>query len=360
MAYTLSGYIGTYTEGKNARAKGIYAFRMNGETGIIEDLRLAAESPNPAYLALSPSKKYLYAANELSVYQEQPSGAISAFRADKAGGLEFLNRQSSRGTGPCHLAVHPGGTFAVAANYAGGTLCVLPLDKQGPLGEPLQVIRFKGSGPDKERQEGPHAHSFLFDREGRRGFACDLGTDRVMIYDVDPKAAEPLRPAPEPFISLKPGSGPRHGVFHPSGAFAYYLSEMASTVDVLSYNGGSPDRPLSPLMTVPALPEGNTIASTASAVRISGDGKFLYTSNRGHDSITLFRIQKKGTLQWAAAFPSGGRTPRDFNLDPEGNFLLALHQNSDNLVIFRINPRTGALKKEREYPVPSPVCLVFS
>jgi 6-phosphogluconolactonase len=149
-------------------------------------------------------------------------------------------------------------------------------------------------------------------------------------------------------------------VFHPSGAFAYYLTEMDSTVDVLSYGGDSAAGVFTPLATVPALPEGNTLASTASAIRIDGEGKVLDTSNRGHDSITLFKIQKTGTLRWAAAFPSGGRTPRDFNLDPVGNFLLALHQNSDNLVIFRINRRTGFLKREREYQVPSPVCVVFS
>jgi 6-phosphogluconolactonase len=200
----------------------------------------------------------------------------------------------------------------------------------------------------------------MFDREGARGFACDLGTDRVMIYDVDPRGAEPLRPAATPFIAFKPGAGPRHGVFHPSGAFAYYLNELDSTVDALAYDGGDPLKGVfTKLGTIPALPAGNTISGTAAAIRIRGDGKFLYTSNRGHDSVSVFKIQKNGIPQWIDAVPSGGKTPRDFNLDPEGNFLLALHQNSDNLVIFRVNRQTGLLKKEREYQVPSPVCLLF-
>jgi 6-phosphogluconolactonase len=251
--------------------------------------------------------------------------------------------------------IHRDGGYAVCANYSSGVLTALPIDKQGRLGNPAQVIQFKGTGPVKGRQEQAHAHSFTFDREFNNGFACDLGSDRLMAYHFDQKKSAPLVPWAEPFVSAKPGVGPRHGVFHPSGVFAYFLNELDSSVDALKYSGDGFEK----LQSISALPKGSRKPSTAAAIRISPDGKFLYTSNRGHDSIAVFKVLRNGTLEFVEAVPSGGKNPRDFNLDKEGNFLLALNMDSNNLVVFKVNHKTGSLRKEREYAALSPVSVIF-
>ncbi|GHT58235.1 hypothetical protein FACS1894109_12150 [Spirochaetia bacterium] len=352
-----SGYIGTYTEGSGGKAKGIYGFSMNSETGVIEDIRLAAEKVNPSYLALSPSKKNLYAVNEVD-----GGGTVSAFSVDKDGSLTLLNDKSSGGAGPCHVVIHKGGALALVANYSGGVIAVLPIDKKGLLGDPIQILQYKGAGPNTGRQEKAHAHSFTFSPDFKNGFACDLGSDKVMCYSFDKKSDKPLVPWKVPFMAAKPGHGPRHGVFHPSGEFAYVLNELESTVDVFKFtdDGAKGDGPgFENLQNISALPRGKKIDSIAAAIRISIDGKFLYASNRGHDSIAVFKVLKTGLLEFIEAVPSGGTSPRDFILDPSGNFLLALHQRSDNLVVFKVNHKTGLLKKEREYTVLSPVSVIF-
>ncbi|MDR0731818.1 MAG: lactonase family protein [Treponema sp.] len=359
-----SGYIGTYTEGA-AKSRGIYCFSMNVETGVIEDIRPAAEEKNPSYLALSPSGEFLYAVNELDEYDGVPGGAVSAYRVRQDGSLRFLNRKSSGGPGPCHIAIHRNGTFAVTANYAAGSLAVLPIGKQGSLREAVQLIKYRGSGPRKKRQERAHAHSFTFAPDFSGGFVCDLGADRLVLYRFDSKAKKPLIPLES--IPALAGYGPRHGVFHPSGRFVYVLHELRSTVDVFTVTdseGDGKSKKSAPaferLQTISTLPgKGNRKPSTAAAIRISGEAKFLYASNRGYDSIAAFKILPDGLLELVDVTDSGGEHPRDFIPDPGGNFLAVLNQNSDNLVIFRIDHRTGLPKKEREYAVPSPAAIVF-
>jgi 6-phosphogluconolactonase len=361
-----SGYIGAYTEG-TGKSAGIYYFSMDAETGLIGDLRPAAESRNPSYLAFSPSKKLLYAVNELDKYEGSPGGAVSAYEVQKDGALKFLNRAGSGGKGPCHISVHGSGAFAVVSNYAGGVLSVIPLGKDGRLGEAAQLIRYRGAGPNTARQEKAHAHSFTFTGDFSNGFACDLGSDKVLLYRVDPKAKEPLIPWERPFAAALPGYGPRHGVFHPGGKTAYVLNELEPAVDVFSFSPGplsggkgvSPGPSFERVQTVSTLPKGNKTESAAAALRISPEGKFLYASNRGHDSIAVFKVLPRGLLELAGLVSGGGKTPRDFALDPQGNFLLVLNQDSDNLVVFKINRRTGLLKKEREYPALSPAAIVF-
>jgi 6-phosphogluconolactonase len=365
----LSGYIGAYTEG-TGKSAGIYYFSMDAGSGVIEEFRLAAEDRNPAYLALSPSGEFLYAVNEVDGYGDTPHGAVSAYGGGEGGALKFLNRVSSKGAGPCHISVHRDGNLAVVANYSGGTLAALPVGKRGRLGEAVQVIVYKGSGPNAGRQEKAHAHSFTFAPDGSHGFACDLGSDRVMLYHVDPKSKGPLVPWEEPFAAALPGYGPRHGVFHPSGRWAYVLNELESAVDVFACGGGggsaggrrgaadsSPS--FTRLQTVSTLPRRNKTKSIASAIRIGPGGKFLYASNRGHDSIAVFEVLPTGRLGLTGLIPSGGRHPRDFALDPRGRFLLALNRDSDNLVVFRIDRRTGLPAQEREYPALSPTAIVF-
>jgi 6-phosphogluconolactonase len=365
----LNGYIGTYSEGAG-KSKGIYSFTMDGETGIIEEIALAAESKNPSYLALSPSKKFLYAVNEVGKYEDTPYGAVSAYAVQTDRSLKFLNRKSSEGAGPCHVVIHKGGAFVVAANYSSGVLTVLPVAKTGKLGNPVQSIQYEGTGPNEKRQERAHAHSFTFAPDFANGFACDLGSDKVMLYRFDPKAKQPLVPWKEPFVAALPGYGPRHGVFHPKGQFAYVLNELKSAVDVFAFadpGAGSTAKAKSTagpsfrwLQTIPTLPKGSgKVQSIGAAIRISPNGKFLYTSNRGHDSIAIFKVQPAGLLELVDTVPSGGKNPRDFTLDPEGNFLLVMNQNSDNMAVFKINRRTGLLKKEREYSVLSPTGIIF-
>jgi 6-phosphogluconolactonase len=236
----------------------------------------------------------------------------------------------------------------------------MPIGPEGVLGKAVQVIKFAGAGPNAERQEGPHAHFFLFDKAYTHGFAFDLGTDRLMAYSFDPQAAQPLIPAASPWFTVRPGAGLRHGVFDPAGAHGYIINELDSTVDVLKYDPlqGSFEK----IQNISALPrEGIGLNSIAAAIKITGDGNFVYASNRGHNSITVFkRDALRGFLSFVEAVSSGGKTPRDFSIDPSGNYLLVCHQDSDNLVVFRINRADGKLTQLSEYPVPAPVCVIFS
>ncbi|MDR2485234.1 MAG: lactonase family protein [Treponema sp.] len=353
-----SGYIGTYTQGATGRGQGIYAFKLDTESGTVKDLRVAALCVNPSYLALAPSKKYLYAVHETDTFDGKPGGSVSAFAIKaETGGLTFLNRKSSKGKSPCHIAVNQEATHGVVANYTGGTLGVFPLEPAGALGEAVQIIPLHGSGPHKDRQEGPRAHFFMFDPNNAYGCACDLGSDRVMIYSFNKYEAAPLSPLPAPGFSSKPGAGPRHGVFHPNGNYGYVVNELDSTVDVLRYDGRGGFEKTQSLST---LPQGTTVSNTAAAIKIGPDGRFLYVSNRGHDSIAVYKVSDRGGLEFLQTLPSGGKIPRDFTLDPTGTFLLACHQDSDNLVVFRIDRASGLFRKVREYEVPSGVCVILA
>lgn len=364
MAKSLSGYAGTYTLDGGGRGRGIYKFTMNAESGILEDIFLAAESSNPSYLARSPSGKNLYAVNETNEYKGQKGGAVSAFaRDEKSEKLTLINQKFSGGLSPCHAALNAAGTHALVANYSSGVLRVFALDGGGGLGDAVQTIQFSGTGQNPERQEGPHAHFFMFARDEAFGFACDLGTDRIMAYAFDKNAAEPLSPARTPWFSAKPGAGPRHGIFNTAGKLAYVINELDCTVDVLAYDasGGSFEK----RQSLSSLPAGITIKETkpqssGAAIKIHPNGKFVYASNRGHNSIAVFKIiNDAGDLELVKVTSSGGITPRDFTLTPSGNFLLAANQDSDNIVIFRVDNSTGLLTYEREYPLPSPVCIIF-
>jgi 6-phosphogluconolactonase len=385
MPSLVTGYIGTYTRPEQGRAKGIYSFTFNTQTGIVEDLRLAVESVNPGYLALHPSKNMLYAVNEIGDFDGKPVGALSAFTMEAEGRLKLISQKPSGSRGPAHAAVDSTGSYAVVANYGGGALSALPIDREGRLGDPVQVIQCEGKGPNEKRQESAHAHSFTFNKNGTCGFSCDLGGDKVMAFNFNPNEKKPLSFLNPPWFSSAPGAGPRLGVFSPSGNTAYFLNELASSVDVYRYNeagasvlfqgdvdysiqtykpaDASVPSCLTKLQTISCLPEGTTLYSIAAAVRIRGDGRFLYASNRGHNSIAVFKVlsgaQDEGKLAWVDTFPCGGERPRDFILDPAGNFLLVCNTNTDNLAVFSIDRETGHIRKEREYVVPSPIAVVL-
>jgi 6-phosphogluconolactonase len=345
------GFIGTYTQGTNRRAKGIYTFTLDTKTGALKDLRLAVEADNPSWIALHPAGNYLYAANE------GEGGAVSAYSIAPDGSLKLINQKPTRGKSPCHLAINSGASHIIAANYFSGSLTVFPLAGDGAVSDPCQIIRFSGKGPNPVRQEAPHAHSFLFDKTGAFGFAMDLGTDRIMAYQFDNRADEPLMPANTPWCNVSPGAGPRHGVFNSEGNFAYIVNEMNSTLDVLKYN--SAEGSFENIQTISCLPVNCKIQSTCAAIKISPDGNFVYASNRGHDSIAVFSVKPDGALDFIEAVSSGGKTPRDFSISPDGNYLIAANQDSDNLTVFRVNLASGSLKKAGEYPILMPVCVIF-
>lgn len=348
-------YIGSYTQREShveGRAKGISIFWLSG-TLILEYQSTLTGMTNPSYLALSPGGEYLYAVNEFT----GQDGLVSAYAVDpRSKELIPLNTQSSHGASPCHLSVTRDGNHVLVANYEGGNICVLPVNTDGSLNEATDIVQFSGAGPT-ERQSGPHAHMILADPQNRYILAVDLGADRVLSYTLDSKRGK-LSPGPRPFVQLYPGTGPRHLSFHPSGRFVYVLGELNSTVTVFVYEpqtGG-----MQQIQTANMLPSDYSGESTGAAIRVTSDGKFLYASNRGNDSLAIFTIQaNSGRLTPLGHASTLGQTPRDFIILPGGDLLIAANQDSDSLVLFRIHPRTGSLTALGE-PVysPSPVCIL--
>jgi len=351
-------YVGTYT---GPKSKGIYAFRFNPSTGESKALGLVAEIASPSFLAIAPNERFLYAVNEVDQVGGKKGGALSAYAIDRSTGkLTFLNQVSSGGSGPCYVAVDKTGKCALVANYNGGSVAALPIKEDGSLGEATAFIQHTGSSVDKERQEGPHAHSINPSPDNRFAIAADLGLDELLVYRLDP-AKGTLAPNDPPFAKVNPGAGPRHFSFHPSGKFAYAINEMQSTVTAFSYDAAK--GVLQDIQTLSTLPEdykGKAENSTAE-VQVHPSGKFLYGSNRGHDSIAVFSIASgKGTLTAVERVPTTGKTPRNFRIDPTGSYLFAENQDSDNIVIFRIDAKTGRLTATgKVLEVASPVCVKF-
>ena len=334
-------YFGTYT---GAKSQGIYVSRLDLVTGRLSDPELAGAVSSPSYVAIHPNRQFLYSVNEVSTFEGQRTGAVSAFAIEaQTGKLTLLNQQSSGGGGPCHLNVDRTGKDVLVANYNGGSCAVLPIDKDGRLGKATAFIQHHGTSVNKQRQEGPHAHGIYLDAHNRFAFVPDLGLDKVMIYKFDPTAGS-LTANDPPFASLAPGSGPRHLAFHPSSPYAYVISEMLCTVTAFRYD---PDRgSLTPIQTVSTLPDGQQVLPSFSTaeIEVHPSGRFLYGSNRGHDTIAVFAIdQATGTLTPIQHQPTQGKTPRGFGIDPTGRYLLVGNQDSDSVVGFRIDPDTGRL-----------------
>jgi 6-phosphogluconolactonase len=358
-----------YTGGYNARGgRGICLFDFDAQTGVMEDRGVVAETPQPSFLAVDRQITRLFAVNEVSQFAGQRSGSVSSFRIDRATGkLAAVNVQPSGGQGPCHLCVDAGGVNVLVANYGSGSVASLPVEKDGTLKPPSSVIQHAGKGPNAQRQSGPHAHGVYFDPSGKFVLAPDLGLDKIMIYPFDPAAGK-LAAENAPFGEVVPGSGPRHLAFSKDGRFVYVLSEMKSTVTVFEWTPGA--RPsMQSAQTVSLLPANFKGNSTAAEIFLRPDGKFLYGSNRGHDSIVTFTVDQqigqltKGPdLPWDGGEnnPTGGKTPRSFAIDPTGRWLLAANQDSDSLVLFKIDARTGAISPaDKTFKVPSPTCVLF-
>jgi 6-phosphogluconolactonase len=342
-------YIGTYTR---QNSKGIYAYRFQPSTGKLTEIGLAGETSNPSFLAVHPNKKFLYAANE------NGTGTVSAFSIDAATGkLTLLNQVSSKGSGPCHVALDKTGKWLFVANYNNGSAAAYPVQDDGKLGEASATVQHAGSSANRQRQSGPHTHSANLSPDGKFVLFADLGLDQIIAYPLDKtKGMDTANPT---INKVAPGSGPRHFAFHPKGKFAYACNEITATVTAFEYqpaNGG-----LKELQTVSMVPKDYTGNKSAAEIFVRPDGKFLYASNRGHDSIVVFAIDgKKGTLTPVDWTPTQGKTPRGFAIDPTGGYLFAANQDAGGVVLFRIDKKTGKLTATGDkMNVTLPVCVVF-
>ncbi len=350
-------YVGTYTTGKS---EGIYLYRLNLASGELKHIATTRGVVNPSFLTLAPSRRYLYAVNEVAEFAGKKSGAVSAFAIDQTtGALRLLNQQPSLGADPCYVDVDTGGRFVLIANYTGGNVTVFPVQSDGSLGESTDMKQGRGSSVNRERQEGPHAHCIVLDPGNRFAYSCDLGTDKIMIFRFDPRNGK-LLPGEPPWVQVKPGTGPRHLAFHPSGKYVFVLNELHSTVT--AFRRDPEQGSLKELQTLTTLPQDFTGTNTSADIHVSPDGRFVYCSNRGHDSIATFAIDPRhGTLMSVGHESTRGMTPRNFAIDPTGAFLLAANQKSDNIVVFRLDQKTGRLiSTGQTAEVPSPVCLKFS
>lgn len=350
----LTLFIGTYT---SSTSEGIYTYRMNSETGELTKFS-SIKSENPSFLTLDRSKRFLYAVNEVQQFEGKPNGAVSAYAIDAKGNLKFLNQQPSMGADPCYLTVDRKRSTLLVANYTGGNIALLPVLKNGTLGPATDVKQHEGSGP-KEQQKGPHAHCIILDPLERHALAAELGSDKVMIYRFDP-AAQQLKSGKQLWATLQAGAGPRHLTLHPNGRYAYVINELDSTMTTLNYNAKAGT--LTTTDTVSTLPSGFADVSYCADVHVSPSGKFLYGSNRGHNSIVVFAIdQRTGQPSLVEHVSTEGNWPRNFAIDPTGRFLLVANQRTDNVVVFQIDAQTGRLKPTgQSAQVPIPVCLKFN
>lgn len=329
--------VGTYTSGKS---EGIYVYRFDSETGQLTHEYTAKGTENPSFLTVSEDGHFVYSVKEVA---DSKTGMVKAFRFNQeSGALEFINEQPSGGGGPCYVSLSKEGKYLFVGNYNGGTLSAIPVKKDGSLGEPAQTISHEGKSINKDRQEKPHVHSTVVGPENKQVFVGDLGVDKVYIYDFKPEDKDkPLKPADQPFISVKPGSGPRHLIFDESGKFLYLVHELTAEVSVFERE----NKNYKHLQTIGLTEEDFKGDVSAAEIRISPDGQFLYASNRGDaNEIVVFKIAtEKGTLSKVGQVSSGGKTPRNFIIDPSGNFLLVAHQNSDSIVVFKRDKTTGMI-----------------
>jgi len=350
-------YIGTYTlEGSDS--KGIYAYRFDSDTGRLTSIGLAAETTNPSFLAIHPNHRFLYAVNETTNYKGEKSGAVSAFAIDhKTGKLTLLNQVASRGGDPCYVTLDKTGKYVMVANYTGGSIAVFPALEDGRLGEATAFVQHSGQGTNPKRQEGPHAHSIDVSPDNQYALVDDLGLDETLSYRFN--SANGSLAADPKIAKAGPGAGPRHLAFAPDGKFAYVIDEMQSAVSAFRYEAASGE--LQPVQTISILPKTFSGENTAAEIEVHPSGKFLYASNRGHDSIAVFGIDKdRGTLTLIENASTSGASPRNFAIAPGGSLLFAANEKSDNVVVFRINRQTGKLTPTRwVFDVSQPVCVKF-
>lgn len=346
---------GTYTElepqREPGRAKGIHVYRTDDQFRLLESCQQVQASKNPSYLTVHPNGRFVYAVNEYEP-EASGSGTVSAFSFDaQTGVLEFLNSQSSHGLDPCHLCMDRSGKFVIVANYSGGTISVLPIFEDGRLGDACEVVQHHGS----INVSHPHPHAVMFDPSSRFLLVPDLGLDKLMVYEFDASTGT-LEPGSEAVVVTVRGAGPRQLCLHPTGKLVYQINELNSTMTAFRFDHGV----LRELETVSSLPVGFEGHNTGADVQVAPNGKFLYGSNRGHDSIAIFSIRTDGTLELVGHQSTLGKNPRSFAISPNGEFLVVANQSSDNVVEFRIDHATGTLTPTGiELEIPEPVCVRY-
>jgi 6-phosphogluconolactonase len=349
-------YIGTYTDGKS---EGIYLYKLNTVTGELTHAGTTKGVSNPSFLAIDPKRKFLFAVNEISEFEGKKSGAVSAFAINQQNGeLTFLNQQPTMGTAPCYVTVDKNGKNIMIANFGGGNIAAYPVQSDGKLGPPSDSVQHKGSGADKKRQSGPHAHCIVLDPTSQYAFVADLGLDQVLIYKFN-GATGKFTPSQPPHVSTRPGAGPRHFTFHPNGKFAFVINELNNTITTFAYTQKT--GALKVLESVSTLPADFKGESYCADIHVSADGKFIYGSNRGHNSIAVFGVNPStGKLTPIQHQSTQGKWPRNFAIDPSGKILLVANQQSDSVVSYKIDNKTGKLTPTKFIAeVGSPVCLRF-
>jgi 6-phosphogluconolactonase len=349
-------FVGTYTSGK--KSEGIYRVEFDPAAGKLGTPELAARAVNPSFLAVHPDRKYLFAVGEVANVEGKRGGGVMSFQLDpKTGELTPINQESSVGAGPCHIVCDRQGRHVLVANYGGGSVAVLPVDESGKLAKASAFVQHTGSGANPKRQERPHAHSVNLDAAGRFAVVADLGIDRLLVYRYDPAGGK-ITPNDPPGVALAPGAGPRHFAFHPNGKWAYTNNELDWTITALSYDAekGAFTK-TNTVSTLPAPHAGNSTAETV----VHPNGKFVYVSNRGHNSIAIFEIdQATGAVKPAGHQGQGVNVPRNFNIDPTGRWMVVANQDGHDLIVFAIDPKTGQLTPTgQSAKVGSPVCVKF-
>jgi len=354
-------FLGTYTP-KDGASRGIYAVRLDTTTGALGEPTLAAETPNPTFLAWGPGNRVLYALGEGPAPDGKTTAGVAAFAFDAAAGkISLLNSRGTGGGSTTHLAVDATGREVVTVSYGNGYVASFPIGADGRLGEVASFIPHQGPlGPNPLRQEKPHPHSATISPDNRFAFVADLGLDRVFSYRLDP-AKGTLTPNDPAFITVTPGSGPRHTKFSKDGRFFYILGEIDGSVTVCAYDAATGAG--KPIQHTTTLPAGFKVTDPdrAAEIRVHPNGQFVYASNRGHDSIAVFALNPDGTLRLVEITPCGGKHPRNFSLSPDGQWLVCANMESNSLTTFRVDAATGRLTAVGQpVTVPQPVCVLFA
>lgn len=348
-------YIGTYNSEKS---EGIYQSEFDVATGVLSEAQLAGKANRASFLAIHPTKKYLYAVSEISDVGGKKSGGVSAFAIDpKSGNLTLLNQEPSEGDGPCHLVVDAAGKNVLVANYGGGSVAALAIGADGKLAKSVSFLQHHGHSVNPQRQKEPHAHSINLDPQNKFAFAADLGLDQVLIYKFDGAAAK-LTPNDPPFAKVAPGAGPRHFAFHTSGKFAYVINEMGNTVTVFAYD--ATHGKMTEIQMISTLPADFQETSYTAEVVVHPSGKYLYGSNRGHNSLAVYAIDQATGKLTSLEFPLvGGGVPRNFNVDPTGQYVLVGNQDDDTISVMKVGGDGRLTLLRNDVPAPRPVCIKF-
>ncbi len=344
-------YIGSFDD------SGMHILTLDRTRLVFEHIANVPDLPAPSFQALHPAIPCLYSVSGAKSTANDPGGTVAAYRIDpKSGRLTVLNTRSTKGSGPCHISVDPHGAFAFVSNYGAGSLAVYPIVDNGSLGSISDLIQHHGNSVHPKRQEAPHMHSAIPSPDGRYVYASDLGIDQIRIYSLNREAGT-LEPAEPPFVESAPASGPRHLAIHPDRPFAYSAEELSSTVAAYAMEAAS--GALSPIQRLSMLPENHQEASSAADIHISPDGRFLYASNRGHDSIVIFDIDSEtGRLTTVGHESTRGGHPRNFYIDGTGTHLFVANRDNDNIVLFERDRQSGKLRATgAEAHVPKPVCI---